>query len=103
MKIFSLSLFFQQVLPAAVLNSPFYDENIPKYFKIFFLPFFSDFNLELKNFFISYLNYGAIGSIIGHELTHGFDDAGIYFETAENFETIKILNLTNFNKFNTLK
>jgi endothelin-converting enzyme len=41
------------VFPAGILQAPFYDKAYPKS-----------------------LNYGAMGVVMGHELTHGFDDQG---------------------------
>ena len=41
------------VFPAGILQAPMFDPNADKAF-----------------------NYGAIGAVIGHELTHGFDDQG---------------------------
>jgi putative endopeptidase len=52
------------VFPAAILQPPFFD---PK----------AD----------DALNYGAIGAVIGHELTHGYDDQGSRFGPTGNFET----------------
>ena len=49
------------VFPAGILQPPFYDANQHDAF-----------------------NYGAIGAIIGHEMTHGFDDQGRKFDHEGN-------------------
>ncbi len=47
--------------PAGILQYPFFDMNADDAF-----------------------NYGAIGAIIGHEMTHGFDDSGRHFDKDGN-------------------
>jgi putative endopeptidase len=51
------------VFPAAMLQPPFFDPDADEA-----------------------LNYGAIGAVIGHELTHGYDDQGSRFGPSGNFE-----------------
>lgn len=51
------------VFPAAILQPPF-------------------FNMEADDA----INYGAIGAVIGHEMTHGFDDQGRKFAANGNLE-----------------
>jgi predicted metalloendopeptidase len=45
------------VFPAAILQAPFFDANAD-----------------------DAVNYGAIGAVIGHEISHGFDDQGAQFD-----------------------
>jgi len=47
--------------PAGILQPPFYDPNADDAY-----------------------NYGGIGTVIGHEMTHGFDDQGAKFDSAGN-------------------
>ncbi len=49
------------VFPAGILQSPFFDMNAD-----------------------DAVNYGAIGVVIGHEMTHGFDDQGRQFDAKGN-------------------
>ena len=51
-------VFNEVVFPAAILQPPFFDPNADPA-----------------------INYGAIGGVIGHEMTHGFDDSGRKFDS----------------------
>ncbi|KAJ8939317.1 hypothetical protein NQ314_011175 [Rhamnusium bicolor] len=51
----------QMVFPAGILQNPFYDPSFPPS-----------------------LNYGGMGVVMGHELTHGFDDQGRQFDKFGN-------------------
>ena len=53
----------QVIFPAGILQPPFFDRKMD-----------------------DAVNYGAIGSAIGHELTHGFDDSGRQFGATGNVE-----------------
>jgi len=51
------------VFPAGILQPPFFDARAD-----------------------DALNYGGIGAVIGHEMTHGYDDQGRQFDAAGNLE-----------------
>lgn len=63
------------VFPAGILQPPFYD---PKANDAF--------------------NYGGIGAVIGHEMTHGFDDSGAKFDADGNL--VMWWTQDDFKKFN---
>lgn len=63
------------VFPAGILQSPFYDPNAD-----------------------DAINYGGIGAVIGHEMTHGFDDEGRQFDADGNLKNWwSDADLKNFN------
>jgi putative endopeptidase len=58
------STYNEIVFPAGILQPPFFNQNAD-----------------------DAINYGAIGGVIGHEITHGFDDQGSKFDANGNFES----------------
>ncbi len=65
------------VFPAAILQPPFYDYKADEA-----------------------VNYGGMGAVIGHEISHGFDDQGAKFNAEGNFENW--WTKEDFEKFNKL-
>ena len=63
------------VFPAGILQPPFYDPKADDAF-----------------------NYGGIGAVIGHEMTHGFDDSGAKFDADGNL--VMWWTPDDFKKFN---
>lgn len=63
-------------MPAGILQPPFFDPNAP-----------------------AAINYGSIGFVMGHEMTHGFDDQGAKFDGHGNLKDWWTpSDLTRFNK-----
>ena len=49
------------VFPAAILQPPFFDASADEA-----------------------VNYGSLGAVVGHEMTHGFDDSGRKYDSIGN-------------------
>jgi putative endopeptidase len=84
--------FNEIVFPAGILQFPFFDKDAD-----------------------DAINYGAIGAVIGHEMTHGFDDQGRQYDKegnlkdwwvaddANKFKTRVQVMIDQYNKFTVLK
>ncbi|KAI1704366.1 peptidase family m13 domain-containing protein [Ditylenchus destructor] len=64
------------VIPLGILHLPYYDFQRP-----------------------NAINYGGIGMTIGHELSHGFDDTGVFFDEIGFYNETTWLNETSLGAF----
>ena len=62
---FLIISFYLTAIPAGILKSPFFDSERP-----------------------FCLNYGSLGAVIGHQFTHGLDDAGRKYDEKGNLHNL---------------